>query len=265
MQPDDDAYLLDNAWELARARFDGLEAASDAESVTNLQHLGVAPGWVCLEPGPGSGSIAAWLARAVAPGGRVVAVDLDPRYVPRDVPGLEVVQADLRTYELPDGHFDLVHTRAFLVHLPQREEVIARLARCLKPGGAALFEEPDWSTDAPEPEAPPEAAGLYRRVMAGLMRLSRERGMADRFGLALPAAARRAGLVVRRTRAYTEVVQGGSAASRFERLTYLQFQPMALAAGVADPEEYRAFLDLFRDPAFSYVRPLICCVSATRP
>jgi SAM-dependent methyltransferase len=265
MADDEDSYLLDNAWELARARFDGLEAASDAETITNLQALGVAPGWSCLEPGPGSGSIAAWLARAVGPTGRVVAVDLDPRHVPRDIRGLEVVQADLRTYALPEASFDLVHTRAFLVHLPQREEVLGRLARCLKPGGRALLEEPDWSTDAPAPDAPAPLAALYQRVMPRLMALLAERGMVNRFGLTLPGAARRAGLVVQKTRAYTEVVQGASAGSRFERLTYLQFREMAVAAGVADAAEYQRFLDLFRDPSFSYVRPLICCVSATRP
>lgn len=265
MRPDEEAYLLDNAWDFARARFDGLEAASDAESVANLRDLGVAPGWRCLEPGPGSGSIAAWLAGAVGPGGRVVAVDLDPRFVPRDVPNLDVVQADLRTYELADASFDLVHTRAFLVHLPQREEVVARLARALKPGGRALFEEPDWSTDAPAPDVPAALAALYRRVTAVIMRLSAGRGMADRFGLALPGAARRAGLTVERTRGYTQVVQGGSAAARFEWLTFLQIRAAALADGAVGAEEYRAFLDLFGDPAFSYVRPLVCCVAATRP
>jgi SAM-dependent methyltransferase len=265
MRTDDEAYLLDNAWDLARARFDGLEAASDAETFANLRHLGVAPGWRCLEPGPGSGSVAAWLARAVGPAGRVVAVDLDPRFVPRDVPNLDVVQADLRAFEVADGSFDLVHTRAFLVHLPQREEVVARLARALKPGGRALFEEPDWSTDAPAPDAPAPLADLYHRVMPRLMGLLADRGMASRFGLALPGVARRAGLTVQRTRGYNQVVQGGSEAARFEWLTFLQFRAMALAAGVASADDYRAFLDLFGDPAFSYVRPLICCVSATKP
>jgi SAM-dependent methyltransferase len=264
MQTDEEAYLLDNAWDFARARFDGLEAASDAETITNLQHLGVAPGWRCLEPGPGSGSIAAWLARAVGPTGRVTAVDLDPRFVPRDVPGLDVVQADVRTLDLPDAAFDLVHTRAFLVHLPQREAVVARLARALKPGGRALFEEPDWSTDAPAPGAPDALAERYRRVMPALLRLLADRGMHHRFGLALPGVARAAGLTVERTRGYTQVVQGGTAAARFEWLTFLQFRALALAGGVS-ADDYRAFLDLFGDPTFAYVRPLICCVTATRP
>lgn len=265
MPRDEETYLLDNAWELARARFEGLETASDAETIAALRDIGVAPGWRCLEPGPGSGSIAVWLARTVGSTGQVVAIDLDPRFVPRDVPGLEVVQGDLRTHPLPDGHFDLVHTRAFLVHLGQREEVVARLVRALKPGGVALLEEPDWSTDAPAPDAPPAKAALYQRVMPRLMDLLAERGMANRFGLTLAGVARRAGLSVKQTRCYSQVVQGGSAASRFEWLTYLQFQKMAVEAGVASAEDYQAFLDLIRDPEFSYVRPLICCVTATRP
>ncbi len=264
MPQDEEAYLLDNAWEFARARLEGLDAASDAESITNLRAIGVAPGWKCLEPGPGSGSVAAWLAETVGPSGQVLAIDLDPRFVPRDVPGLEVVRGDIRTHALPDGHFDLVHTRAFLVHLSEREELVARLARALKPGGHALFEEPDWSVDAPAPDAPPAMAALYRRVMSRLMDLYRGRGVDHRFGLALPGVARRAGLEVKQTRAYTQVVQGGSQAARFEWLTYLQFREGVVAANAVGAEDYQAFLELFRDPHFSYVRPLVCCVTATR-
>lgn len=264
MRTDEEVYLLDNAWELARARFEGLEQASDAETFAGLESVGVAPGWACLEPGPGSGSVAAWLARRVAPSGRVTAVDLDPRWVPRDVPGLDVVQADVRAYALPDAHYDLVHTRAFLVHLAARDELLARFARALKPGGVALLEEPDWSTDASAPGAPAPLAALYDRVMPRLLDLLAERGMAIRFGLGLAAAAQRAGLTVRKTRAYTEVVRGATAASRFEWLTFIQCRDLAVGAGVASAEEFQDFLDLFRNPDFAYVRPLICCVAAER-
>ena len=42
----------------------------------------------------------------------------------------------------PDS-YDLVHTRWTLMHIPQREAVLARLGSLLKPGGRMLLEEAD--------------------------------------------------------------------------------------------------------------------------
>ena len=43
----------------------------------HIEELGIGPGARTLEVGCGNGSISAWLAERVAPGGRAVAVDLD--------------------------------------------------------------------------------------------------------------------------------------------------------------------------------------------
>jgi tRNA A58 N-methylase Trm61 len=42
-----------------------------------IERLGIGPGARTLEAGCGNGSMSAWLAGQVAPGGRAVAVDLD--------------------------------------------------------------------------------------------------------------------------------------------------------------------------------------------
>lgn len=102
------------------------------------------PGWRCLEAGAGAGSIARWLCSQVGPTGRVLAVDLDTRFLDHlDEPNFDVAQMDLRTDELPRDTFDLVHARALLMHVPQREQVSDALVAAVRPGGVLPVEDAD--------------------------------------------------------------------------------------------------------------------------
>jgi hypothetical protein len=74
-------YLLPNAWHQARERLALLERVLDPGTTRHLDELGVAAGWECLEFGAGGGSIAAWLCARVGSTGRVVATDLDTRFL----------------------------------------------------------------------------------------------------------------------------------------------------------------------------------------
>lgn len=40
--------------------------------------------------------------------------------------------------------FDLVHARALLCHLPEREQALDRMLGAVRPGGWILVEEPDY-------------------------------------------------------------------------------------------------------------------------
>jgi SAM-dependent methyltransferase len=71
------AYAYDNALAAQRERLRTLETLFDSGTIAELEARGVGPGWRCLEVGAGGGSIALWLADRVAPGGAVVATDLD--------------------------------------------------------------------------------------------------------------------------------------------------------------------------------------------
>ncbi|MFC8381049.1 class I SAM-dependent methyltransferase [Nocardia sp. NPDC057272] len=137
-------YTLPNEWNFANERLALLGAAYDPESIALARRLGVGPGWRCLEAGAGGGSFARWLCDAALPGGRVFAVDADPRHL-TDLPdrGGEVARMNLVTDELPQGAFDFVHTRFVLLHIAQRDTVLQRLARALAPGGVLLLEEGD--------------------------------------------------------------------------------------------------------------------------
>ncbi|PYK28810.1 MAG: hypothetical protein DME59_01685 [Verrucomicrobia bacterium] len=87
-----------------------------------IDALGVVrPGARTLEVGCGNGSISAWLAERVSPGGTAVAVDLDLSLIQVHLPNLELRQADIVAGPVERGTFDLVTARAVLLMLPMHK------------------------------------------------------------------------------------------------------------------------------------------------
>src|ERR1700737_4409193 len=114
-------YVLDNAAREAADRFPALSATFDQGTIRHLQDLGVGPGWDCLEVGGGGGSIAAWLAQRVGPGGHVLVTDIDPRFLESlHLPNTEISRHNIATDPLAQAAFDLVHARLVLVHVVER-------------------------------------------------------------------------------------------------------------------------------------------------
>ena len=90
-----------------------------------------------------------WMGEVVGPTGQVVAVDLDPKFLSEaERPNVTVVQADIRTAQLPQQSFDLVHARYVLIHLSDYEVALATMLNSLKPGGWLVLEEPDFQPPA---------------------------------------------------------------------------------------------------------------------
>jgi SAM-dependent methyltransferase len=130
-------YAFDNDDPEAVDRHRCLAAMLDQFSLARLATAGDLTGRRCLELGAGGGSVADLLA---ARGAWVLATDLNIRHLPADPP-YEVLRHDLVTEPLPAGEWDLIHARLLLIHLPQRHEILRRLAAALAPGGALVIEE----------------------------------------------------------------------------------------------------------------------------
>jgi SAM-dependent methyltransferase len=168
-------YTFPNAWELARRRLELLEACHDPGSFRRAAALGVGPGSRCLDAGAGAGSFARWLADRT---GDVLAVDIDVRLVEEiAAPGLEVRRHDLAHDELPRGEFDFVHTRLVLIHVPERDAVLRRLADALRPGGVLLVEEDDIYPLA-------TTKGAYREAWDAVLELTGAAGLDGEWGAA---------------------------------------------------------------------------------
>ncbi|GAB2856987.1 methyltransferase domain-containing protein [Actinoallomurus bryophytorum] len=137
---DAEAYAFDNDAPGTPQRFRQLSEILDGATIQCLSGLGELAGARCLEVGAGGGSIAEWLAGQAGPAGRVLATDLNTRHLRTDR-GYEVLRHDLVTEPVPEGPWDVVHVRMVLLHLPQRREILHRLAAALAPGGAIVVED----------------------------------------------------------------------------------------------------------------------------
>ena len=141
------AYQLDHDGRMERERLRDLESLFDPITIERLDKLGVDEGWQCLELGAGGGSIVEWLCQRVGKWGRVVAADLQTKFLETiDASNLEIRQHDVRTDPLETSAYDLIHARALVEHLPERDELIGKLVAALKPGGRLLIESGDYAS-----------------------------------------------------------------------------------------------------------------------
>ena len=114
--------------------------------------LGISPGDVLLDLGCGPGADLPDFAADVTGGGHVIGVDNDPAAVREAIsrtaalPQADVVEGDIHALDLADGSIDRAHTDRVLQHVADPAAVIGEARRVLRPGGTAVFAEPDWDT-----------------------------------------------------------------------------------------------------------------------
>ena len=121
-------YVLSHTTDAAeRARLALWEHSADAHSQRHLAALGLQTGWRCLEVGAGQGALVRWLAAQVGPQGRVIATDINPRFLTEmHLPNVEVRRHGIRTDPLEASRYDLVHCWAVLSHLPDPPQALRR-------------------------------------------------------------------------------------------------------------------------------------------
>jgi SAM-dependent methyltransferase len=186
-----EGYAFDNHSPHATEQHRCLAAAYDPITLARLEGTGVGPGWRCLEVGAGGGSVAHWLAER---GASVLATDVKPEHVP-PAAGLAVLRHDVVRDPLPEAEFDLVHARLVLLHLPEREHVLRKLVRSLKPGGLLQLDEFDLDYGPVLLAAHPEHATAYEEFLAAKERMFDAAGADRRWGRRAAASMVAAGLV----------------------------------------------------------------------
>jgi SAM-dependent methyltransferase len=210
-------YVWDNAMAEARHRLRLLERLYDPGTLRCLGALEVGPGWSCLEVAGGGGSIARELCGRVGPTGRVVAVDLDTRFLEEiEEPNLEVVRCDVLLDGLPEGEFDLVHVRALLMHLHQRDQLLRALAGAVRPGGWLLIEEADVYA------AQALGTGAFAAVWDIVLPALAPAGLDCRFGRRLPQRLRAEGFLDVTCHLDNFLYPGGSTGAQFLQVTLRQ-------------------------------------------
>jgi SAM-dependent methyltransferase len=257
-------YALDNAAPQAGDRFDALCAIFDPGTISHFDRLGLTGGWHCLEVGGGSGSIAAWLSERVGPTGRVVVTDINTRFLDAiKRPNMEVCQHDIVNDPLPEGAFDLVHARLVLMHLPRREEVLARLVKALKPGGWLLDEEFDLMSQRADPKLSPAEEVLNAET--AFYRVLRQKGVELSFGRILFARLRALGLVDVSAEGWLSMWTDGSAGAALLRSNLEQLSEAMIQSGYITAEQLARDMARLDDPNFVTPSPTLWAVQGRRP
>ena len=133
-------------------------------------HLELKPGETVADIGAGSGYFTVRLARAVGPGGKVYAVDIDQgmlNYIEHRagqdrLTNIQTVLADPDNPKLPASSVDLIFICDTLHHISGREKYYPLLARSLKPGGR--FVDVDFHK-RPLPIGPPVEMKIAKSAM----------------------------------------------------------------------------------------------------
>lgn len=228
---------MDQGWAQERARLAGIEALWDDGTHDVLTRSGVGPGTRVLEVGAGGGSIAQWLAGQVGEAGRVLALDVDIRFITHQASKIvEVREADVVTADLPVAEFDVVHARLLLEHLPEPLALVKKLANALTPGGTLVIEDYDWTGFGFESDDE-----LNNRVTEALLDFMGRAGFDRTFGRRLVGLLDRAGLASVAGAGRSVVVDSTHPGYNFFRLSFEQLAPAAERAGLITAQDVRDF------------------------
>jgi ubiquinone/menaquinone biosynthesis C-methylase UbiE len=263
---DGNAYLLDNANAKAGARMDVLARLYDPTSRRMLELAGIAAGWNCLEVGGGGGSVARWLAERVGPHGRVLCTDIDTRIIERAgasaCGNLEVLRHDIAQDPLPANAFDLAHARLVMIHVPQRERALEKMAQALRPGGWLVIEDFDSASLQPDAvinrfETPLPTSDAVRKYLT--------RHQDGYFGRRLHGRFRELGLVDVSAEAHMVMFDRDNGGADLMRVNFEQIGADVIAAGLITRQQIDADLAMLERDEFAMPSPILWSVIGRKP
>ncbi|MDN5915959.1 MAG: class I SAM-dependent methyltransferase [Pseudonocardia sp.] len=237
------------ATDLVDQQREAMQRCLDPNTFTQLESLGVGPGWRCLDVGGGGGSVANWLARQVGTTGSVLVTDTAPDGL-RSTEIVEVRQHDIVTDDLPEAEFDLVHARLVLLHLPERRRALARMVRALRPGGWLLLGEFDCTWLRVLATTDPEAGVVFARFHRALCTVLEQAGADVRWGVHAYQAVRELGLVEVGSLARATPWPGGGDGARWLDINSRQLEDQLLGTGLVTAGDLDGVRASLGDPAF---------------
>lgn len=243
-----DAYIFEgtsDATELERLRM--LEAVFDDKSQQWLRLAGPLLGRRCLEVGAGAGSIAAWLASEVGTNGKVVAVDANTRFLSELPREIQVIEGAFSVVALPAESFDVVHARYVLIHNANAGAILDAMLQALKPGGALVLEEPDFSAATAFTGAP-RLRHAFENVKQAIGETFSARGMDYALGSALPVMIGERAASLLSMEYDCRVAGGGTKLAGMMRLSTLSLRDKYVATGLATPADIAGYAEFAVTP-----------------
>ncbi|MEU4206121.1 methyltransferase domain-containing protein [Streptomyces sp. NPDC026294] len=255
-----DSSYLGHSVDTELDRLRTLERAFDTATFSVLADLDLPQAARCLDLGAGAGSVAAWLADRY-PAGRVTATDTDTRFL--DFPPsetIEVLRHDAAHDDFPAGTFDLVHTRALLSHLPDRDRVLRRAASWVRPGGWLVVEDLSVAVVDNSPHL------LLKQVTSAGEELLRTAVGTDlRWAETMPDALRDLGLKDVQATVTPGVIGDDSATHAFWKATVDQATPSLLQLGLVTSGQIDALYAMIAEPGFTDVGIAMTSARARKP
>lgn len=246
----------------ARALLKAVERLWDPGTLRILDSFGIKAGWNCLEVGAGCGSVAQALASLVAPTGRVIATDLDTRFLEEErIPDVEIQRHDILHDPVEANTFDVVHARLLLVHLDEPERALDNMIAALKPGGWLLIE--DTVRGSLLDAAPPlPELGELREALGVVMRRA---GFDPASGVKhVPRLVARS-LTNVRAEGRVAVIGGGSADADWHRLTVRRLRRDLVESGMVTEAQLARVEELMSDPDVTWLSQTMVAAWGQRP
>jgi SAM-dependent methyltransferase len=243
-----------------------LEKIFDPTTIRHLEMIQSLEGLSCLEVGAGAGSVAQWLAARIGHTGKVVATDIDVRFLRQiSVPNLEIRQHDIIKDDLDMGHYDLVHCRCLLMHLSEPEKALKRMANAVRPGGWLMIEELDYgsvlSTDVVN-----TSATTFTSTLRNLYDFLRKRSILDPyFGRQVRHLVEQLEFIEVGQEGWNRMIRGGEPYTRWSAMTLQAAAKPMIAAGLLTQEHYDSVQRLLLDPAFHFPGTTIFTAWGRRP
>jgi SAM-dependent methyltransferase len=228
----------------------------DPITIRHFESIGVAEGWRCLEVGAGAGSIAEWLSTRVGPTGKVVATDIDLRFLQRiSSPNIEIRRHDILKDDLEKDEYDIAHCRKLLCHLPDPEKALRRMADAIRPGGW-LFVEDDDHGSALSLDVADHSANTQRwvAVYRDAADLIQKKGIADCYmGRRLRGMVEQLGFVDVDNEGWTHITRGGDPIAQERAINFRHGAKLYIDEGLMTQDEFESFHRLYYDPSFYYL------------
>jgi SAM-dependent methyltransferase len=215
------------------------------EAATGWERGGFVPGSHILDIGCGPGYATLDLARLVGPEGRVVGLDVSPRFVSHlqaraaamGLANVSVEVQDVEKLALPAESFDGAYTRWVLTYLRRPEAAIAGAAKALRRGGRLVVQ--DYSHYIGIQLAPEDPA--VHRVVEAIVRTWRDDGGDPNVGARIPRMMYDAGLEVESITPLARIARPGDALWLWPRTFFDNFLPQLVRSGYLAEEERLAF------------------------
>ena len=234
--PEDEAAL-------EHVRLRHLAAARDPKTFEILEDIGVGTSWRCLVAGAGAGTVSAWLAAKVGEEGEVWSCDIDLQFHDPMPANVKVMEHDHAEDDLPEDYFSLIHARAVLQHIPERDEVLGKFIAALAPGGVLMVEEGHFEAFASQPLPEPYAT-MHKVICSGATTPWRDPDLGNKM---LAKMAER-GLADLDLAGDAWAMRPGESAGEWWFLALERAGPPLIAAGIITEEQFKEAMEQVRSP-----------------